>query len=83
MIKYLDFSKYYYIINKEIFSGLEMRGTVFLESVQDPGNVGAVLRSAAAFGVSDVVLSSDCADLYHPKTLRASMGALFHLRTHV
>ncbi|MBO5790641.1 MAG: RNA methyltransferase [Clostridia bacterium] len=83
VLKYLDFSKYYYIINKEIFSGLDMRGTVFLESVQDPGNVGAVLRSAAAFGVSDVVLSNDCADLYHPKTLRASMGALFHLRTHV
>ena len=51
--------------------------------MQDPGNVGAVLRSAAAFGVSDVILTNDCADLYHPKTLRASMGALFHLRTHV
>lgn len=81
VIKYLDFSKYYYIINKENFSDVKMQGTVFLESLQDPGNVGAILRSAAAFGVSDVVLSADCADLYHPKTLRASMGALFGLRT--
>ena len=83
VLKYLDFSKYYYIINKEIFSDAQVSGTVFLDSVQDPGNVGAVLRSAAAFGVTDVVLSKDCADLYHPKTLRASMGALFNLRTHV
>lgn len=83
VLKYLDFSKYYYIIKKEIFSDADICGAVFLESVQDPGNVGAVLRSAAAFGVSDVILTNDCADLYHPKTLRASMGALFHLRTHV
>ena len=41
------------------------------------------MRSAAAFGITDVVLSADSADLYHPRTLRASMGALFLVRTHV
>ncbi len=57
-----------------------MRGLLLLDGVRDPGNVGAILRSAAAFGVTDVILSRDCADLWHPRTLRASMGAVFHLR---
>ena len=48
-----------------------------LENVQDPGNVGTVLRTAAALGTDLVVLTGDCADLYNPKTVRAAMGALF------
>ncbi len=51
--------------------------TVILESVRDAGNLGTVIRTAAAFGVDNVVLSSDCADIYNPKTLRAAMGGLF------
>lgn len=51
--------------------------TVILESVRDAGNLGTVIRTAAAFGVNNVVLSSDCADIYNPKTLRAAMGGLF------
>jgi TrmH family RNA methyltransferase len=54
--------------------------TLMLESVRDPGNLGTVIRSAAAFGVDLVVLSADCADLYHPRTVRAAMGTLFHTR---
>ena len=46
-----------------------------LERVQDPGNVGTLLRSAAAFGFDGVVLSDGCASVWAPKTLRASMGA--------
>ena len=46
-----------------------------LERVQDPGNVGTLLRSAAAFGFDGVLLSDGCASPYAPKTLRASMGA--------
>ncbi len=46
-----------------------------LERVQDPGNVGTLLRSAAAFGFDGVILSSGCASVWAPKTLRASMGA--------
>jgi RNA methyltransferase, TrmH family len=50
---------------------------VYLHGVRDPGNVGAVLRSALAFGAGSVVLGPDCADPFGPKAVRASMGALF------
>lgn len=46
-----------------------------LERVQDPGNVGALIRSAAAFGFDGVILSPGCADVFSTKVLRASMGA--------
>ena len=48
-----------------------------LENVQDPGNVGTVLRTAAAMGCGLVVLTGECADPYNPKTVRSAMGALF------
>jgi RNA methyltransferase, TrmH family len=50
---------------------------VYLHGVADPGNVGAVLRSALAFGASCVALGPGCADPYSPKAVRASMGAIF------
>jgi TrmH family RNA methyltransferase len=53
---------------------------VFLEAIQDAGNVGAILRSAAAFGVREAVLGRGCADPWSPKVLRAAMGAHFSLR---
>lgn len=54
-----------------------------LEQVQDPGNLGNLLRVAAWFGVADVVTSPDCADAFAPKAVQASMGALFHVHIHV
>jgi TrmH family RNA methyltransferase len=50
---------------------------VFLEGVQDAGNVGAIIRSAAAFGVAGVTLDRQCADPWSPKVLRAAMGGHF------
>jgi TrmH family RNA methyltransferase len=52
---------------------------VFLEGVQDPSNVGAIIRSAAAFGVGEVILDRGCADAWSPKVLRAAMGGHFKL----
>ncbi|HYD56949.1 MAG TPA: RNA methyltransferase, partial [Burkholderiales bacterium] len=52
---------------------------VFLEGVQDAGNVGAIVRSAAAFGVAAVVLDRACADPWSPKVLRAGAGGHFAL----
>ena len=53
---------------------------LMLESVRDAGNLGTVIRSAKAFGIDALVISSDCADLYNPKTVRGAMGALFSQR---
>lgn len=52
---------------------------VLLDGVQDPGNVGTIIRTAEALGIKGVLLSPACADVYSPKTLRASMGSVFRL----
>ncbi len=56
---------------------LEGRRYVVLDGVQDPGNVGTILRTADAFRANGVFLVNACADLYNPKTVRATMGAVF------
>lgn len=62
--------------------GGDFQASVFCaERIRDPGNLGAILRSARAFGIGTVILSDDCADLYSPKTVRAAMGALFAVST--
>ena len=51
-----------------------------LEGVQDPGNVGTILRTADAYEADGVILLEGCADLYNPKTVRSTMGALFRVK---
>ena len=53
------------------------RRYVVLDTLQDPGNVGTILRTADAFHADGMFLVNGCADLYNPKTLRATMGAVF------
>ncbi len=80
IIKYLDFFKDTDIIYKEDFLRFDCERLIFLSSVRDPGNLGAVIRSAAAFGIDHIILSADSADLYNPKTVRSAMGSLFRVK---
>ena len=84
VIKYIDkFHKMITINNEDedLSSEISKSEKIFvLESVRDPGNLGTVVRTAAAFGVDLLVISRDCADIYNPRTLRAAMGAIFHQR---
>ncbi len=54
-----------------------------LDEVQDPGNLGTILRIADWFGIRDVFCSEHCADAYSPKTVQATMGALARVKVHV
>ena len=62
------------ISKKEMSTGTR---AIVLDGVQDPGNVGTVIRTANAFSMDTVILTNGCADLYNPKTVRATMGAVF------
>jgi RNA methyltransferase, TrmH family len=53
-----------------------------LENISDPGNLGTIFRNCDWFGVKSIILSSECAEAYNPKVIRASMGSLFHLNVH-
>lgn len=67
-----------FIAERPVEAAGEIRpGSLILDGVQDPGNVGTVLRAAEAFGAPMVVLTEGCADPWGPKTLRASMGSAF------
>ena len=60
---------------------VELRGPrlVAMDGVQDPGNVGTIIRTADAAGFDGVILSSQCADVFSPKVLRATMGSVFRM----
>ncbi len=78
LARHLDFFEKCIKIDGRVFFNEEER-MLALYDVRDPGNMGAILRSALAFGVQRVILCGHCVDLYNHKTVRASMGALFHL----
>lgn len=52
---------------------------LMLDNVQDPGNLGTIIRSAVAFNINTIVLGEGCVDLYNSKVIRASQGLLFHI----
>ena len=59
----------------------EIKGTkiLMLDEVQDPGNLGTIIRSSVAFGVDTIVLGNNTVDLYNPKVIRATQGMLFYV----
>jgi len=50
-----------------------------LEDVQDPGNVGTIIRTAEWFGIKQILITPNCADQYNPKTVRATMGSIYRV----
>ena len=52
---------------------------VVLESLQDPGNLGTILRTGEAAGITGVIMGGETADIFHPKTIRATMGSVFRV----
>ncbi len=80
VLKHLDFFERMTIIYDEDILSLQDKRVLMLDGIQDPGNLGAIIRSAAAFGTEVILLSSNSADLYNSKTVRAAMGSLFRLR---
>lgn len=63
------------LFDKMVFSGKFLA----LDNIQDPSNLGTILRTAEAVGIDAVILSEDCCDIYSPKVVRGSMGAVFRL----
>jgi len=53
---------------------------VALDCIQDPGNLGTIIRAAVWFGIRNIICSEDCVDVYNPKVIQASMGAIIHVR---
>lgn len=64
---------------EEILNTENNRPVLFLERLQDPGNLGTIVRMAEAAGVAGIIMSSDTADIYNPKTVRATMGSLYRV----
>ena len=52
---------------------------LILDNIQDPGNLGTIIRSAVAFNIDTIVLSNDTVDLYNPKVVRSNQGMMFHI----
>ena len=52
---------------------------IYLDSIRDPGNLGTLIRSAAWFGLSQIICSPDCVDFFNSKVIQATMGAFLHL----
>ena len=83
LVKYLDKIQNIIKINKVASfqkTGEFTQGILLLNGIQDPGNLGAIIRSAVAFGKNKIILDTDCVDIYHPRVLRAAMGGIFRLQ---
>lgn len=61
---------------------LELKGNISLalDAIQDPGNMGTIIRLADWFGIKNLLCSNDCADIYNPKVVQASMGSITRVR---
>ena len=67
------------IVKKNVDNNCYGNKLLILDNIQDPGNLGAIVRSAVAFNFDTIILSNDCVDLYNSKVIRASQGMMFHI----
>lgn len=67
------------ICNKNNSNEIKGNHILILDNIQDPGNLGTIIRSAVAFNVDTIVLSPNCVDIYNSKVVRASQGLIFHI----
>lgn len=68
------------VLSMEQGCDIEKKGIIVaLEDVQNPLNVGTIIRTADALGAAGIIMSAECADVYSPKVLRGTMGSVFHL----
>lgn len=67
------------VCEKTISNEIKGEKILLLDNIQDPGNLGTIIRSSVAFGVDTIVLSLDTVDLYNPKVIRASEGMFCHI----
>ena len=72
-------SKVMAVVNKKEESDIIGEKILILDNIQDPGNLGCIIRSAVAFNIDTIVISNDTVDLYNPKVVRASQGMIFHI----
>ena len=54
---------------------------ICLDNISDPGNLGTIIRNSDWFGIKEILFINNCADIYNPKSIRACMGSIFHLKT--
>lgn len=66
--------------NKVEYNNLDEGLKVALDFVQDPGNLGTIIRAAAWFGMREIYCSDNCVDVYNPKVIQATMGAILHVK---
>lgn len=71
------------VIKEKSENNLEYSNIIFaLDDLQDPGNLGTIIRTLDSAGYKDLILSKDTADPYNPKVVRSTMGAIFRLQLH-
>ncbi|PJB15501.1 MAG: RNA methyltransferase [Flavobacteriales bacterium CG_4_9_14_3_um_filter_32_8] len=62
---------------EKIISDLSQSLSIVLDDIQDPGNFGTIIRTADWFGITNIICSENCVDVYNPKVIQATMGSLF------
>jgi TrmH family RNA methyltransferase len=64
------------------YNSLKQKFSLVLDNIQDPGNMGTIIRTADWFGIHDIICSEDTVDVYNPKVVQATMGSLARVNIH-